>query len=80
MEGLAGFTFVAVIFLIVLAIVWTLLPFAVFGTKPKLDRMIAELQKANAQLAEINALLRRGEPTAHITDFHIDRGAKGPRF
>jgi hypothetical protein len=36
-----------VIILVVLAILWFFLPFAVFGTKPKLDALIAEARKLN---------------------------------
>ena len=40
-------TIVGVVFGIVLTVVWTLLPFAVFGIKRRLDEMLAELQTAN---------------------------------
>jgi hypothetical protein len=32
------------------AVLWILLPFAVFGTKPKLDLIIAEARQTNALL------------------------------
>jgi hypothetical protein len=35
---------------IFVAILWILLPFAVFGTKPKLDLIIAEARQTNALL------------------------------
>ena len=41
------------LFLVVLAILWFLLPFAVFGTKPKLDQLIAETKKTNAELERL---------------------------
>jgi hypothetical protein len=37
---------VVVLFLFVLAILWFLLPFAIFGTKDKLSELIAETKKA----------------------------------
>jgi len=43
------------IFLIALAILWFLLPFAIFGIKDKLTALIAETQKTNEQLAELNS-------------------------
>jgi hypothetical protein len=42
-------------FLFVLAVLWFLLPFAVFGSKPRLDKMIAELQTLNKTMKEISA-------------------------
>lgn len=39
-----------VLFLFVLAILWFLLPFAIFGTKDKLSELIAESKKTNEQL------------------------------
>jgi hypothetical protein len=45
-----------------LAILWFLLPFAIFGTKDKLSELIAETKKTNEQLSdlrsEITALFR----------------------
>jgi hypothetical protein len=46
-------TLVSFIVLIILAILWGLLPFAVFGTKKKLDEIISESQKANTWLEEL---------------------------
>ena len=45
-------------FLIALMVVWVMLPFAIFGTKPKLDQIRNQLQEINAQLARIAALVR----------------------
>ena len=38
------------LFALVLGVLWFLLPFAVFGTKARLDKIIAELQTINANL------------------------------
>ena len=38
---------IASIFFIVWAVLWFLLPFAIFGIKPRLDRIIEELSKLN---------------------------------
>jgi hypothetical protein len=53
MEAFAGFGFIIVIFLIVLAILWFFLPFAVFGTKPLIEQLIVETRKNNELLARI---------------------------
>lgn len=37
----------AVLFLIVLCILWILIPFAIFGIKPLLSAILAELRRAN---------------------------------
>jgi hypothetical protein len=40
-------------FLIILAIAWTLLPFAMFGIKPLLRDLIAETRQTNRLLEEL---------------------------
>lgn len=59
MTGLmsGGVGLVVALFLFVLAMLWFLLPFAIFGTKDKLAEIIAESKKANAELARIAAEL-----------------------
>lgn len=55
------FEFVTTAYLVALAIgglfviLWTILPFAVFGIKRKLNQMIVELQQTNRILATIEA-------------------------
>jgi len=44
-----------ILFLLVLAILWFLLPFAIFGTKDKLSELIAETKKTNDQLIALRA-------------------------
>ena len=44
---------IILLFCIVLAILWIILPFAVFGTKAKLDEIISESQKTNTWLEEL---------------------------
>lgn len=74
MDGLSGApSFVMVLFLLfmlVLSIVWILLPFAVFGIKERLDRIIVAQGKTNAELWELRAAMSRQgatgpSPTAH---------------
>ena len=50
-----------VLFLVVLAVLWFLLPFAVFGTQPKIQKIIDEAKRTNQLLVEIKALLQSGE-------------------
>ncbi|MGN6280738.1 hypothetical protein [Frateuria sp.] len=45
------------LFLFILAALWFLLPFAVFGIKDKLGALIEESKKSNAELARITAEL-----------------------
>jgi hypothetical protein len=55
-ELLGGGVGVAVIlFLVVLAILWFLLPFAIFGTKDKLGELIAESKNTNEQLSALRS-------------------------
>ena len=51
------FLFIVVgVFLIILLILWFLLPFAIFGTKDKLNDLINETKKTNYQLEKLRAL------------------------
>jgi hypothetical protein len=51
MEFLNGsLGFLVIIGLVVLFICWVLLPFAVFGTKPLLNSILAEMRKTNELL------------------------------
>ena len=50
-DSLAGLYLAIGIFLAVLAVLWFLLPFAVFGTKDKLTQLINETKKTNEELA-----------------------------
>jgi hypothetical protein len=50
MNELAGVTMVLTLLALLLGALWFFLPFAVFGTKPKIDAAIAEARRANTQL------------------------------
>ena len=59
------------LFLLILAILWFLLPFAVFGTKDKLATLIAETRKTNAalenvgkQISELKAAMAHRDPSS----------------
>ena len=54
-----GFYLLLLLFLLVVAILWLLLPFAVFGIKDRLNRMANQSALVYDQLAEIVAELRR---------------------
>ena len=41
---------VVIIFLVVLAILWFFLPFAIFGIKPLLNKLLVELKETNQYL------------------------------
>ncbi len=52
-----GLGLILLVFLFILAVLWFLLPFAIFGTKDKLSALIEESQKTNTELARITAEL-----------------------
>ena len=55
--NLPDFLFIiGVAFIILLLFLWFLLPFAVFGTKVKLNDLINETKKTNDQLEKLRAL------------------------
>ena len=65
-ELIATLTPIAVIvglFLLVLAILWFLLPFAVFGTKAILKDILAELKDILAELKAVRAALEATQKT-----------------
>jgi hypothetical protein len=49
------FAFALIIFGIVLAIAWIILPFALIGTKPLLRELLAEAKRTNALLEQHKA-------------------------
>ena len=48
-----GIYLAVVLFLVVLAILWFFLPFAIFGTKAKLDLLIQEMKRTNMKLEQL---------------------------
>ena len=56
-SGVGIFGLLIFLFLLVLAILWFFLPFAIFGTKDKLAALIAESRKTNLELSRIAAEL-----------------------
>ena len=62
LETIPIFLFIVVgVFLIILLILWFLLPFAVFGTKVKLNDLINETKKTNDRLRKMEALQQYAE-------------------
>ena len=53
----AGLVIVIALFLILVAILWFLLPFAVFGMKPRMDKLEVQAKEANETLKEIEKQL-----------------------
>lgn len=45
----------------VLAAIWFFVPFAIFGTKARLDDLIDAVEEGNKHLADIKAILTRGD-------------------
>ena len=56
LETISAFSVVIVIFAIILAILWTILPFAVFGIKDKLNRLIKVNEDINSKLDLVTKL------------------------
>lgn len=54
MEGLVGLSVVFVLFGVLMAILWIILPFAVFGIKPKLDALLTDLRQTNVHLKSMS--------------------------
>lgn len=52
--GVGWLAFIGVIFGIVLLVAWTLLPFAMIGTKPLLRELLKEQKETNRLLAARN--------------------------
>ena len=52
-SGFAGLIVIGFFLLLLLVILWILLPFAVFGTKDKLNQLIAEGRITNQALREM---------------------------
>ena len=53
METLGGVYLIVMLFLVVLAICWIILPFALIGTKPILRQILAEAKRTNELLAQV---------------------------
>jgi hypothetical protein len=64
MGALGGMMVIVWLFLLILAILWFLMPFAVFGTKGVLKELIAEQKKTNRLLEE--AAARAQEPVTSL--------------
>ena len=47
-----------ILFLVFLAILWFLLPFAVFGIKDRLDDLISEIKKTNSEVKNLAATIQ----------------------
>jgi hypothetical protein len=81
-SNFGGLIYILVIFLLVLSFVWCFLPFAIFGTKPRLDKLVEESEKTNMWIQELTVeikLLRQElakdkQPVSrHITFNHEEK-------
>ncbi len=57
-QGLAGFSLVIMLFGLLLAVLWILVPFAIFGIKPLLRQLVSHLATVEKQNAEVLSALR----------------------
>jgi hypothetical protein len=71
MEGLAGMMVGVWVGLVVLVIAWIAMPFAIFGTKPILRMVLAELKENNKLLREL-----KERPRATTTALPADGASK----
>ena len=53
MGNLFGASLVLTLVFLFVGVLWILLPFAVFGTKPLIEKAMKEAQAANAQLKQL---------------------------
>ena len=67
-ETLGGLYVGIALFLLVLAILWFFLPFAIFGTKDKLNQLIRETQETNEELRRIRIQLSGTSPLQTPTE------------
>ena len=70
--NLPNFLFIiGVAFIILLLFLWFLLPFAIFGTKDKLNDLINETKKTNDKLEKLRALfvimIKLQKDSKHLT-------------
>ncbi|MGI2169509.1 hypothetical protein ACROAE_04845 [Shewanella sp. MF05960] len=66
-----GFGVFITLFLFVLAILWFILPFAIFGTKNKLDELIEQTRQTNTLLTAL-----RGEVSLLTDDDGVLKASK----
>jgi hypothetical protein len=72
---------IILVFVVVLVILWTLLPFAVFGIKGKLDQLIDSNREIRDQLARLNSgVSSLSEPatTPENSEEHLDFEVEPP--
>lgn len=67
MEALAVLTVLLMLLGVLVAILWILLPFAVFGMKPLLRTAIEQQRRTNELLARLDAS-QKSEPAFHDTE------------
>ena len=67
MEIVMALYVIAIVLGVVLIIAWTILPFAIIGTKPLLRKLLAEVQVTNALLERrMNVELRADDVHSRI--------------
>lgn len=58
-EGLSsGLILALIFFVLVISIVWCFLPFAIFGTKPRLEKIIEENERTNVWMQELTVEIK----------------------
>ena len=59
-ETLGGIYIFVALFLLVLAVLWFFLPFAIFGIKDKLNELIQETKRTNKELVKLRVTMSGG--------------------
>jgi len=72
----SGAVVIIAILLVVLLVLWFLLPFAIFGTKGKLDNIDNQLKKTNKLLTEIHRQLG-GQQSDDLPRFSTKKNKTG---
>ena len=67
-NGLLILGSIAAVFLFILAILWILVPFAVFGIKPLLRSLIAEQRRNHEMLSAVSQQLHNAASTTVVRD------------
>lgn len=67
---------IVLVFLVVLAFLWLVLPFAVFGIKGRIDQQREQMKRLIALLEQNNSLLR---DAIHLADLPVRNKPPGPK-
>ena len=73
MEALLGAVGLAWLVLFALAVLWMILPFAIFGIKGRLDSIVEGIHQTNARLEALTSRAPAAEATLLQIEHHVKR-------